>query len=241
MINFEIGYVKKTFESESLVNYYDEITEKFGLLSSEKICFEKYALKTDRIIDIGCGAGRTTIGLRNIGYTNIIGIDISTKMILKAKSRDKTLEFISADVAVLPFEDNSFDIAFFSFNGLMLIPNISNRILAIKEIKRVLRKKGLFIFSTPFLDNKLKKPFWKQRIINNVGVMNEFEIGDIFIDDMGVENIYIHVPFKKEVEDMLKNDNFSVIECSARHDIFTEKEIIENELDDNLFWIVRSE
>lgn len=236
----DTDYVKKIYENDSIVNYYNRITNKLGVLISEKLVFEKYIDFNHKILDVGCGAGRTTIGLKKLGYNNIIGIDISENMIVKARRNDPSLQFITANVLNLPFNDKTFDVAFFSFNGLMLIPDIVNREKAMIEIKRVLKNEGLFIFSTPYLDNKLEKTFWKERL--NGVILDNFDIklGDLFIDDMGVENIYIHIPFIQEVRDMLKKTGYSILEYKPRTDIYIESEEIENELDDNLYWIVRS-
>lgn len=232
-------YVKKTYENELIVDYYNQITKKFGIFQSEKVLIEKHSTRDQKILDIGCGTGRTTIGLKKLGYIDLVGIDISERMIKKAKENDSMLDFIAADVLDLPFVDKSFDIAFFSFNGLMLIPNITNRKKALIEIKRVLNKDGLFIFSTPYLDNKLGSEFWKERIgeceIDDYGE----KLGDLFVDDMGVNNIYIHIPLMAEVEKMLDDTGFRIVEVTPRLEICVEKEEVEEDLDDNLYWVVR--
>ena len=236
----DIDYVKNIYEDDSMVEYYNKTINNFGVFVSEKLVFEKYVDYNHKILDIGCGAGRTTIGLKKLGYNRIVGIDISEKMIMKAQNNDSSLQFIVSNVLELPFNDRTFDVAFFSFNGLMLIPNIINRRKAMIEIKRVLKSKGLLIFSTPYLDNKLEKPFWKERL-NNIQLDNfDIELGDLFVNDMGVNNIYIHVPFIQEIIDMLKETEYSIIEYKPRINIYIETEDIENELDDNLYWIVRS-
>ncbi|MFR6018314.1 MAG: class I SAM-dependent methyltransferase [Paraclostridium sordellii] len=232
-------YTKMIYENDSIVSYYNEITGKFGLFKSEEIIISKYLNKKDKILDIGCGAGRTTIGIYKLGYKNIIGIDISNKMIEKAKQNFDNIRFEVADTINLPFDDNYFDSIIFPFNGLMLIPKLENRLKALKEIKRVLKKNGTFIFTTPYLDNKIDTDFWKKRIeILKIDLYEE-EFGDLYIDDMGVKNIYIHVPFIQEVEKMLENSNLIIIDKIPRMDISLEAKYIEEELDDNIFWITK--
>ena len=236
----DTDYVKEVYENDSIVNYYNEIVDSFGIMVSEKLVFEKYVDLNHKILDIGCGAGRTTIGLKKLGYNSIVGIDISENMILKARSNDPSLQFIISSVLNLPFNDNTFDVAFFSFNGLMLIPDIVNRRKAMIEIRRILKSEGIFIFSTPYLDNKLEKPFWKERLKSADLENSDIELGDLFIDDMGVKDIYIHMPFIQEIKDMLNETGYTIVEYKPRTDIYIESEEIENELDDNLYWIVRS-
>lgn len=55
---------------------------------------------------------------------------------------------IKADITDLPFEDNSFD-AVISFEVLEYLSDIEK---ALEEIAKVLKRKGLFIFSVPFLN-----------------------------------------------------------------------------------------
>ena len=60
-----------------MVNYYDELTLFMDVINSEKIIFEKYINMNNRILDIGCGTGRTTIYLYEKGFRDIVGVDIS--------------------------------------------------------------------------------------------------------------------------------------------------------------------
>jgi ubiquinone/menaquinone biosynthesis C-methylase UbiE len=169
-------YTKNIFLDDKLVDYYDDITFRFGLYKSEAKVLIRYLKNHYRILDLGCGTGRTTIGLYKIGFRNIVGVDISEKMIERAYSNANKLscaiDFIVADAMYLPLGKELFDCVFFSFNGLMLIPGIMNRSKACSEINRVLKEGGYFIFTTPYLDNKLNTPFWTNR--SNVNKLRKF-------------------------------------------------------------------
>lgn len=229
-------FVKRTYENESIVEYYNDIAFNFGLFKSEKLLFQNYCSRKSNILDIGCGAGRTTIGLYKIGYTNITGVDISENMIMRAKKNAKDICFIQADVLNLPMYDESFDVAFFSFNGLMLIPEYEIRKQAVDEISRVLKPGGLFIFSTPFLDNKLNGEFWKTRLAE---ILDIRKAGDLLIEDNGVNNIYIHIPMLEEVIELVTSCSMKIIEKRRRIEICLEDKDIEENLDDNFYWVVK--
>jgi SAM-dependent methyltransferase len=238
------NYTKNIFSNDNLVNYYDNLTTKVGLFRSESIIFNRYIKRYDKILDLGCGAGRTTIGLYQLGFKNIIGVDISEKMIERANRNANILNypirFEIADALSLPFATGSFDAIFFSFNGLMLIPQKINRNMVVSEIHRILVNKGYFIFSTPYLDNKLDKSFWVQRLNESKYNINNEKFGDIFLEDCGVRNIFIHIPMSSEIIEMLNNESFDIIEMIPRINICKEDDFIENELDENMFWAART-
>ena len=70
----DLEYTKEQYNKEENIKRYGEGI-KIGLWNSEKIFFEKYLNKDDCILDLGCGAGRTTFALSKLGYNNIIGVD----------------------------------------------------------------------------------------------------------------------------------------------------------------------
>lgn len=68
--------------------------------------------KGDKILDVGCGTGRVTYLLHAFSQTDVIGIDISSKMIELAKEKymnESYATFISDDFMTYHFE-NKFDL-----------------------------------------------------------------------------------------------------------------------------------
>jgi len=105
--------------------------------------FKKYfsSKKKYRILDLGCGAGSTMELLRK--YGEVIGIDNNRRMVQYCRRKNKKV--FLADAINLPFENNYFDIVI----ALEILEHIKNDNLAIKEIKRVLKKGGVLILSVP--------------------------------------------------------------------------------------------
>jgi ubiquinone/menaquinone biosynthesis C-methylase UbiE len=99
------------------------------------------------VLDIGCGSGRTTAILKNLskGY---VGLDYSLEMIESCRKRFGGVRFIHGDVREMnEFKDEEFDYVMFSFNGLDSI-NHEDRLKGLREIRRVLKQDGLFVFSS---------------------------------------------------------------------------------------------
>lgn len=83
----------------------------------------------------------------NVNYSAII-CDINEEMLTVGKNNainrneyDLPVEWIQGDVQKLPFADNTFDYCTISFG----IRNVDNIPLALQEIRRVLKKDGIFV------------------------------------------------------------------------------------------------
>jgi len=119
----------KEFGSDYTQNRYEKIAQR-GLWESEEILVNKYFMRKSKILDIGCGSGRTTFPLFEKGF-NVIGIDITPEMIDIAKkialSKNLQIDFRIGDATKLEFPDNYFDGAIFANNGWVQIPGNENR------------------------------------------------------------------------------------------------------------------
>jgi len=100
-----------------------------------------------RVLDLACGAGRTTRELnhRLKPSEGTAGVDLSDVMIRTARSEARvedaqTLSFHEAAAEDLPFEDASFELAFCNL-GLMIFPDPT---AALDELGRVLTATGEF-------------------------------------------------------------------------------------------------
>jgi ubiquinone/menaquinone biosynthesis C-methylase UbiE len=100
-----------------------------------------------RVLDIGCGAGRSTIALAELGYS-VVAIDLSRALLKIARDRYPALDFRAMDATNLLFDDASFDAALFSYNGIDVIYPVAGRLACMAEAYRVLRPRGTFVLST---------------------------------------------------------------------------------------------
>lgn len=169
-------------------------------------------------------------------------------MIKEAKNLNKkfntNIEFIIGDATDLNLKNHSFDYILFSFNGIMQIPKREQRIKAFKEIKRVLKDKGIFIFTTHDREsNKNYLEFWKKerKICNN----NEqddrlYEYGDKILESNQEDrDLFIHFPNRKEILNCLDKVGFKLLEDFFRSDLFEENEKVKKFSTECRFWIVQ--
>lgn len=94
--------------------------------------------KTARLLDLGCGDGLDIAILKELGFKNIIGVDISTSLIDQAKALNPSVKFVKATAEKLPFRGGSFDIVLSD----SMIYHLVDKPKAFKEIKRILVKGG---------------------------------------------------------------------------------------------------
>lgn len=116
------------------------------LLPQEEAIFK--GVNPGRLLDLGCGTGRTTSILSWRGF-NVEGVDLSTAMIAEAKRLHPGLPFRVGDASDLSvYNDGKFDCVLFSFNGLDLLHPYEFRKKCVGEAWRVLRRGGLFVYSS---------------------------------------------------------------------------------------------
>jgi SAM-dependent methyltransferase len=101
----------------------------------------------ERVLDIGCGAGATTLAAaRYIGDGQAVGVDISKPLLELARERANTwganAHFVEADVSAAPLRDAPFDAAFSRF-GVMFFDDPS---AAFAKIRAALKPGGRIVF-----------------------------------------------------------------------------------------------
>lgn len=108
----------------------------------------------DRVLDLGCGEGRHSVGAWLQGKVQAIGLDLSLPDLQTARKRGaeftpeadgRSLAFIQGSALALPFPDASFDRVICS----EVLEHIPDYRAVLGEIRRVLRPGGLLCVSVP--------------------------------------------------------------------------------------------
>ncbi|UCG69966.1 MAG: class I SAM-dependent methyltransferase [Thermoplasmata archaeon] len=111
--------------------------------------------KHDRILDVGSGTGHLIQGLSAISQ-GCVALDIEYGWLREINKKNPSIACVSADVAGgLPFKENSFDVVIAS----ELLEHLNEPEKFFQEVNRVLKRKGIFILTTPNRGNLSYKIF----------------------------------------------------------------------------------
>ena len=162
-----------------------------------------------QVLDAGCGTGIPfTRDLVDNGF-QVMGIDISQKMLDLAKQHVPEAIFETGDMTALDFEDNSFD-GIISTYAVFHVPRMEHFTL-FQDFHRILRKDGVLLLS--------------------LGVRSEGSDGLWEWDELQSVPMYWSYNGPEKSIELLKSANFDII-FARSVETQTETEI------ENHFWIL---
>lgn len=181
--NSTLMYLKEysdMYKSEEKLWWY------IGLRDVLRSFLKRYLSKKAKILDAGCGTGKNSEMLKNLGYT-AYSIDVSQDALDFCKTRGIT-NLSYGSVSEIPFEDESFDgVLCMDVLGIL---NNEDQIRAVREIKRVLKSQGI-------------------AMINCAALPWLYSQHDI------VTNLQKRF-YKNELEDLFKNQDFEIVKSTYR-------------------------
>lgn len=132
---------------ELLAPFYDSYTRGFGhdrwLANLEAIAIE-HGLRGNRLLDVGCGTGKSFLPLLERGY-EVTGCDISPAMVEIARERAGAADVLVADARDLPVLGR-FDLVTSLDDALNYVLSDEELGMTFAGIARNLRPGGLFVF-----------------------------------------------------------------------------------------------
>lgn len=103
-----------------------------------------YAHSGDKVLDVGCGNGRLLELWKDEGV-DYVGVDQSEALIAIAKKRHLDVPFFVAEIADLPFDDDTFDVLYCIAVFCHIPPAAQQQALC--EMKRVLKPGGKVVMT----------------------------------------------------------------------------------------------
>lgn len=239
--------VRDDFNDPVAVVHYARAAHKLGLWKSEKLLIGRFFTdKNARLLEAGCGAGRVTLGLRELGYHNLVAFDFAEELVDQARAlaqeRSAAIPIHHAD-ATKPLAhlagDALFDGAFFMFNGLMQIPGRANRRLAMKNLADVCRPGAPFLFTTHDRDHsRVERALWKLEALRWAEGKQDprlVEFGDRYFED-DVGRTFMHLPDRAEILEDLASTGWIHEFDSMRRDLARESRAVVDFSDECRFW-----
>ncbi|EDY84264.1 methyltransferase, UbiE/COQ5 family [Verrucomicrobiia bacterium DG1235] len=241
----DVERVRGYFNEKSTVQHYAKAVANVGLWESEKLLFNRYFSRQDYLLDLGCGAGRASVGLWEEGFERVLGADLAEGMVEESREIAECLgcpfRFQREDATALSFADGSFDGVVFAFNGLMQIPGRSERRKALAEMRRVLRPGGHIVFSTLDRDDRLYSKVFadaddpEHDLARNANLV---DFGDRhFETEHGTT--FMHVPRRAEVVEDLESVGLSLVEDAMRSELARESAAVRDFSEDCRMWVAR--
>ena len=131
--------------------------------------------KDCKILDYGCGYGRTCDDLWQEGYHKIIGVDLSSLMIERGRKKYPHLHLQVLESKNIPFESSSFD-AVILFAVLTCIPSNEGQKSLVREIYRVLNSDGIVYVSDYWIQRDPRKRVRYDESKNKYGTYGIFDL-----------------------------------------------------------------
>ncbi|MFD2046502.1 class I SAM-dependent methyltransferase [Ornithinibacillus salinisoli] len=125
-----------------------------GLSLTKKILSKEEIQNSTKVLDAGCGTGRTSLYISEKYGCCVTGVDNHQTMIKKTRQRclthNITIDFVHGSTEKLPFDDNVFDIVL--SESVIAFTDAS---LTIPEMKRVLTSNGIVLAIEMVLENEV--------------------------------------------------------------------------------------
>jgi SAM-dependent methyltransferase len=99
--------VRDSFNADAVVMHYTRAAHQLGLWNSERLLIQKwFPDQAAPLLEIGCGAGRVTFGLWDLGYHDLTAVDFAGELLeqarrLAALRAVDRIRFVQADATAL--------------------------------------------------------------------------------------------------------------------------------------------
>lgn len=257
--------VRADFNDLAAVIHYTRAAHELGLWKSERALIERFFPNKDApLLEAGCGAGRVTLGLWEMGYRDLTAFDFAQELVdqaisLAAERKAEAIRFLHADAtalgsAVLQLAPDAsarglkhratpgFAGALFLFNGLMQIPGRENRRAALRELHRVSAPSAPLLFTSHDRDSSpTERALWRLETIRWVKGEQDprlVEFGDRYFEDEAGRT-FMHLPDRREILEDLAATGWHHEFDAMRADVARETRAVRDFSDECRFWAAR--
>lgn len=226
-------------DEKETIEMYHNLAEEYHELRTKKSFYNEFVempnmikilgdIKNKKILDWGCGSGIYIKKLKK-KCKEIKGFDISPEMVNIAKKLNPEIEIKVGSGIKIPFREK-FDIVFASLS----IHYLKDLNPVFKEIKRVLKKGGIFIFSTGNPITKLgKKKEIDGKKYKVLGIKNYFTLNKtetIHESENGKKTkVFNYIIKIKDVVSLSQKHGFEIIDYEDTKPLSSSKKLFPKE------------
>lgn len=256
--------VRADFNALESVVHYSRAAERLGLWASEKKLIEQhFSDRAAPLLEAGCGTGRVTLALAELGYTALTAFDFAEELLDQAKhfARQKKLtrriRFLHADATQLPHDPTAwlhasaarrarsagFAGVLFLFNGLMQIPGRENRRAALRGLLALARPGAPLLLTTHDREDEPgERRHWaRQAELWAQGKQDPalVDFGDRYFVDDDNYRVFMHLPTRAEILEDLAAAGWVHEWDEMRRRIAPESKAVKDFSDECRFWLAR--
>ena len=244
--------VRADFNDLRAVVHYTRAAHELGLWASERALIGRFFPRTDApLLEAGCGAGRVTLGLWEMGYRNLTAFDFAEELVDQARSlaaergadairflqADATRFTVAADGAGGPAA--RFAGALFLFNGLMQIPGRRHRRAALRALHQACAPGAPLLFTTHDRDaSPTERALWRLEALRwERGEQDPrlVEFGDRYFEDE-TGRTFMHLPDRTEILEDLRHTGWTHAFDALRGEVARESRAVRDFSDECRFW-----
>lgn len=252
--------VRADFNDPIAVVHYARAAHFLGLWKSEHLLIERFFPDLSlALLEAGCGAGRVTLGLWDMGFRQVAAFDFAEELLEQARqlARERGVEnglaFHQADATQLGqchvirdmaagMKPAGFGGALFMFNGLMQIPGREHRRAALRHLHDLCAPGAPLLFTTHDRNHSpMERAMWRLEAVRwERGEQDArlVEFGDRYFEDENGRT-FMHLPDREEILADLAATGWTPEYDALRREIARESEAVQDFSDECRFWAAR--
>lgn len=172
-----------------------------------------------RLLDLGCGTGRLSVGFAQQGY-RCLAVDLSEEMlaVVGDKARAASVAIDRAKINLVDLSslaDASFDYAACLFQTLGMIAGAEARQQVVAHVLRLLRRGGVFVLHAHNLWFHLGTRHGRRLLLRNLreAILGREPLGDFLMPPhQGIGPMPMHLFRRGEVARLLRGTGFEIVE-----------------------------
>jgi SAM-dependent methyltransferase len=249
--------VRTDFNDPLSVVHYTRAAHFLGLWESERRLIERFFPdRNASLLEAGCGSGRVTVGLWDMGFRRITAFDFAEELLDQARSLAAQrgapdIRFLHADATHLEEchvirdiagrqQAAGFHGALFMFNGLMQIPGRKNRRAALRGLHAVCAGGAPLLCTTHDRDHSpTERALWRleaERWRRGEQDARLIEFGDRYFEDESGRT-FMHLPDRDEILGDLTATGWRHEFDALRREIAPESQAVRDFADECRFWV----